>query len=68
MDGWEAISAVTLGSEKDPIEREKKAIEQIQAEESLDPQEEILFKDLPCQRVTNEICLADIPLETGALS
>lgn len=65
LDGWEAISAVTINSEDDSITRDKKAMELSKAEESLDPQEEILFKDLPCQRVTSEICLADVPLETS---
>ena len=69
LDGWQALTAVEIddGESQDPAnEKEAKALAQMIADELEDPQEILLFKDLPCQRVTDDICLADLPLEMSA--
>jgi len=71
VDGWEALTAVNglIGDEDQagPIQKVRRGTSKSSIEESSESQELIPFKELPCQKVTTEICFSDLPLETSEL-
>lgn len=71
LDGWDAISSVAGGlceestsSIGTSCSKSKLATEQGASPIEVDPVH-ILYRDLPCLKVSNHVSLADLPLQTG---